>query len=216
MTPRLTPFTVAPDGVAALVGVENYLKSCGLDHRLLTLVKVRVSQINGCAYCLHMHTEEARKLGETPTRLYLLDAWHEFEPLFRSRAGGAGLGRIADKYLHHARPRRGLRAGRASIHREGAGGSLDRHRDDQCLEPALDRHARSAPFGYGEGGIRTRIGAIPSLCAQTRARSRPRRSGPCLSGGRPCMVDSMYLNPAGRRHDSDPVGAAGARHRDAA
>lgn len=77
MTPRLTPFTVAPDGVAALVGVENYLKSCGLDHRLLTLVKVRVSQINGCAYCLHMHTEEARKLGETSTRLYLLDAWHE-------------------------------------------------------------------------------------------------------------------------------------------
>jgi AhpD family alkylhydroperoxidase len=60
-----------------LVAIENYLKTSGLDHRLLTLVKVRVSQINRCAYCLHMHTEEARKLGETPTRLYLLDAWHE-------------------------------------------------------------------------------------------------------------------------------------------
>jgi len=77
MTRRLTPITVAPDGVSALIGVENYLKTCGLDHRLLALVKTRVSQINGCAYCLHMHTEEARKLGETPTRLYLLDAWHE-------------------------------------------------------------------------------------------------------------------------------------------
>jgi AhpD family alkylhydroperoxidase len=77
MTQRLTPFTVAPDGVAALIAVENYLKTCGLDHKLLALVKTRVSQINGCAYCLHMHTEEARKLGETPTRLYLLDAWHE-------------------------------------------------------------------------------------------------------------------------------------------
>ena len=77
MKQRLTPYTVAPDGVAALVAVENYLKTCGLDHKLLTLVKTRVSQINGCAYCLHMHTEEARKLGETPTRLYLLDAWHE-------------------------------------------------------------------------------------------------------------------------------------------
>jgi AhpD family alkylhydroperoxidase len=77
MTPRLNPFTVAPDGVAALVAVENYLKTCGLDHRLLALVKTRVSQINGCAYCLHMHTEEARKLGETPSRLYLLSAWHE-------------------------------------------------------------------------------------------------------------------------------------------
>jgi AhpD family alkylhydroperoxidase len=77
MKQRLTPFTVAPDGVAALIAVENYLKSCGLDHKLMTLVKIRVSQINGCAYCLHMHTEEARKLGETPTRIYLLDAWHE-------------------------------------------------------------------------------------------------------------------------------------------
>jgi AhpD family alkylhydroperoxidase len=77
MTPRLNALKVTPDGVAALVNVENYLKNSSLDHRLLTLVKVRVSQINGCAYCLHMHTEEARKLGETPTRLYLLDAWHE-------------------------------------------------------------------------------------------------------------------------------------------
>jgi AhpD family alkylhydroperoxidase len=77
MKQRLTPFTVAPDGVAALIAVENYLKTCGLDHKLMTLVKTRVSQINGCAYCLHMHTEEARKLGETPSRLYLLDAWHE-------------------------------------------------------------------------------------------------------------------------------------------
>jgi AhpD family alkylhydroperoxidase len=77
MTPRLNAFKVAPDGVSALVAVENYVKNSGLDHKLLTLVKVRVSQINGCAYCLHMHSEEARKLGETPTRLYLLNAWHE-------------------------------------------------------------------------------------------------------------------------------------------
>jgi AhpD family alkylhydroperoxidase len=77
MTPRLNAYKVAPDGISALVAVENYLKNSGLDHKLLTLVKVRVSQINGCAYCLHMHTEEARKLGESPTRLYLLNAWHE-------------------------------------------------------------------------------------------------------------------------------------------
>jgi AhpD family alkylhydroperoxidase len=77
MTQRLNPYTVAPDGVAALVGVENYLQKCGLDHKLIALVKTRVSQINGCAYCLHMHTEEARKLGESEVRLHLLDAWHE-------------------------------------------------------------------------------------------------------------------------------------------
>jgi AhpD family alkylhydroperoxidase len=77
MTQRLNPYTVVPDGVAALVGVENYLQKCGLDHKLIALVKTRVSQINGCAYCLHMHTEEARKLGESEVRLHLLDAWHE-------------------------------------------------------------------------------------------------------------------------------------------
>jgi AhpD family alkylhydroperoxidase len=77
MQRRLNPFTVAPDGVAALVGVENYLKTCGLDPKLIALVKIRISQINGCAYCLHMHTEEARKVGESEVRLHLLDAWHE-------------------------------------------------------------------------------------------------------------------------------------------
>lgn len=77
MTQRLNPYTAAPDGVAALVGVENYLQACGLDHKLVLLVKTRVSQVNGCAYCLHMHTEQARKLGESEARLYLLDAWRE-------------------------------------------------------------------------------------------------------------------------------------------
>lgn len=77
MQRRLNPMTVAPDGVAALVAVENYLKSSGLDRKLVFLVQTRASQINGCAYCLHMHTEDARKLGETEMRLYLLDAWRE-------------------------------------------------------------------------------------------------------------------------------------------
>jgi AhpD family alkylhydroperoxidase len=77
MQQRINPYTVAPKGVEALVGVENYLQTCGLDHRLIALVKTRVSQINGCAYCLHMHTAEARKLGESDMRLHLLDAWHE-------------------------------------------------------------------------------------------------------------------------------------------
>jgi AhpD family alkylhydroperoxidase len=77
MAQRLNPYSVAPDGIAALVGVEKYLQSCGLDQKLLALIKTRVSQINGCAYCLHMHTEEARKLGETDVRLFVLDAWRE-------------------------------------------------------------------------------------------------------------------------------------------
>jgi AhpD family alkylhydroperoxidase len=74
---RINAYNVTPDGVAALLGVERYLQTCGLDPKLANLVKVRCSQINGCAYCLHMHTEEALKAGESQVRLYLLDAWHE-------------------------------------------------------------------------------------------------------------------------------------------
>jgi AhpD family alkylhydroperoxidase len=77
MMQRLNPSTVASEGVAALLGVEKYLQGCGLDHRLQLLVQTRVSQINGCAYCLHMHTADACKLGESEVRLYLLDAWRE-------------------------------------------------------------------------------------------------------------------------------------------
>jgi AhpD family alkylhydroperoxidase len=73
----MDPFTTAPEGFAALRRVEQYLQASGLDQRLVALVKTRVSQINGCAYCLHMHTEEARKHGESDRRLHLLDAWHE-------------------------------------------------------------------------------------------------------------------------------------------
>ena len=79
MTQRLDPFKAAPQSVAVLTAVEKYVEESGLDHRLLALVKVRASQMNGCEYCLHMHTLEARKLGETEARLYLLDAWHESE-----------------------------------------------------------------------------------------------------------------------------------------
>ncbi|HUI95559.1 MAG TPA: carboxymuconolactone decarboxylase family protein [Xanthobacteraceae bacterium] len=79
MTQRLNLLTASPEGINALRGVEKYIQACGLDHRLIALVNIRASQINGCAYCLHMHTEEARKLGESEARLYLLDAWHESE-----------------------------------------------------------------------------------------------------------------------------------------
>ena len=77
MQPRFNPYAAAPQGLAALLGVETYLKSCGLEALLLHLVKTRVSQINGCAYCLHMHTREARADGEREARLYLLNAWRE-------------------------------------------------------------------------------------------------------------------------------------------
>jgi AhpD family alkylhydroperoxidase len=77
MKQRFNPSVAAPGGFAAMRGVEDYLETCGLDHRLIVLIKTRVSQINGCAYCLHMHTSDARELGESDTRLHLLGAWRE-------------------------------------------------------------------------------------------------------------------------------------------
>jgi AhpD family alkylhydroperoxidase len=74
---RLASRQISPDGYKALVGVENYVRQSGLEQRLIELVKMRASQINGCAYCLDMHSRDARRAGETEQRLYLLDAWHE-------------------------------------------------------------------------------------------------------------------------------------------
>jgi AhpD family alkylhydroperoxidase len=77
MMQRVNASAVAPAGIAALRAVEQYVESSGLDPNLIVLVKIRVSQINGCAYCLHMHTQHARKLGESDMRIHLLDAWRE-------------------------------------------------------------------------------------------------------------------------------------------
>lgn len=78
-TERVRPNDVAPEGMKAVAGVEAYIQKCGLDHSLIELVKMRASQINGCAYCLAMHSRDARAHGESEQRLYLLDAWHEAE-----------------------------------------------------------------------------------------------------------------------------------------
>jgi AhpD family alkylhydroperoxidase len=88
MTPRLNPYKAAPEAMKALVALETYVQESGLDHSLIDLVKIRASQINGCAYCIHMHTSAARARGETEERLYLLDAWHEL-PLYNERERAA-------------------------------------------------------------------------------------------------------------------------------
>ena len=85
---RISAPKVAPDGYKALRGVEAYLHHCGLEKSLIELVKMRASQINGCAYCLDMHSKDARKQGETEQRLYLLNAWRE-SPLYSDRERAA-------------------------------------------------------------------------------------------------------------------------------
>lgn len=77
MTQRIDYKTASPGAFAAMQGLERHVRQSGLEHTLLELVKTRVSQINGCAYCLDMHTKDARAAGETEQRLHLLPAWRE-------------------------------------------------------------------------------------------------------------------------------------------
>ena len=69
---RLNAYEAAPDAMRAVQQVEAYIQRCGLEKSLIELVKMRASQINGCAYCLHVHSKDARHGGETEQRLYLL------------------------------------------------------------------------------------------------------------------------------------------------
>ena len=77
MTERLNFYAVAPKAVEPLMQVEANIEAAGLDTKLAELVRIRASQINGCANCLHMHTADARKAGESEERIYLLEAWRE-------------------------------------------------------------------------------------------------------------------------------------------
>ncbi|MDZ4372830.1 MAG: carboxymuconolactone decarboxylase family protein [Phenylobacterium sp.] len=77
MTARLNAFTIAPKAIQPLLDAESYLAASGLEHSLIELVKMRASQINGCAFCLHMHSKDARAAGESEERLYLLTGWRE-------------------------------------------------------------------------------------------------------------------------------------------
>jgi AhpD family alkylhydroperoxidase len=88
MQQRLDLAKAAPGAYAAMMGLENYLRGCGLEPPLLDLVKMRASQINGCAFCLDMHSKEARHHGATEQRLYVLDAWRE-SPLYSERERAA-------------------------------------------------------------------------------------------------------------------------------
>ena len=88
MQQRLSYSKVSPEGTDILQKLERYVKSSGLEVDLLELVKLRASQINGCAYCIDMHTKDARTHGESEQRLYGVSAWHE-APFYSERERAA-------------------------------------------------------------------------------------------------------------------------------
>ncbi len=89
MIPRLQdPHKLVPDAVKAMMALEAAIKKSSLEHNLIELVKLRASQINGCAFCIHMHTTDLRAHGESEMRLYMLNAWRE-SPLYSDRERAA-------------------------------------------------------------------------------------------------------------------------------
>jgi AhpD family alkylhydroperoxidase len=88
MEARLNYAKAAPAAYRAMAALERYVHECGLELPLIELVKIRVSQINGCAYCLDMHTQDARAEGESEKRIYTLPAWRE-TPFFSEREQAA-------------------------------------------------------------------------------------------------------------------------------
>jgi AhpD family alkylhydroperoxidase len=112
MQPRVD-INVAPGIVTAMRGLETYLHQSGIETPLLLLIKLRASQINGCAYCIDMHWKDARALGETEQRLYGLDAWEE-SPYYTERERAAlawteavtliAKGHVPDKVYEEVKP----------------------------------------------------------------------------------------------------------------
>ena len=88
MKQRLQFFAKAPEIMKAVSALNKAVDECGLEVSLLHLIKLRASQINGCSFCVEMHSREARRDGETETRLYLVAAWKE-SPLFSERERAA-------------------------------------------------------------------------------------------------------------------------------
>lgn len=103
MQARIEYAAVAPGAMEAMSGLERYVRHSGLEPALLELVKLRASQINGCAYCIDMHTKDARARGESEQRLYALSAWHE-TPFYSERERAAlawteAVTQIADNHV---------------------------------------------------------------------------------------------------------------------
>lgn len=88
MNPRIDVSRVSPHAAQAMYGLERFIRESGIEKSLVNLVRLRASQINGCAYCIDMHTKDARAAGETEQRLYELDAWRE-APFYTDRERAA-------------------------------------------------------------------------------------------------------------------------------
>lgn len=134
MQQRIDTTAVNPAAYKAMAALQTYVDQSGLDAKLRELIKIRASQINGCAFCLIMHTRDARKLGESDDRMHLLDAWRE-APVFTARTRGLGLDRSGHIGIQKPCARRCLCRSAAALFRERNCRPHCRGRCHQQLEP---------------------------------------------------------------------------------
>lgn len=154
MEPRLDYVKASPQAYRAMAQLEALVRHRGLQASLVELVKIRASQMNGCAFCIDMHTKDARPQGETEQRIYALDAWRE-TPFFsdRERAALAWTEAITNIQQGHA-PQGGVPGVEPVFQRIGTGASDACNYDDQCMEPHRDwvpPAARQLSAGEGHG-----------------------------------------------------------------
>jgi AhpD family alkylhydroperoxidase len=167
MTKRLNFLTRKNGGIDGLVAVETWIAN-SFDPKLLDLVKLRVSQMNGCAYCLHMHRKDAIKRGETEDRLLLLRRLARIRALHGAGTGCPRLGRGPNPDLGEPRIRRRLRESAEHLLRRRTPRALDRDRYHQRLEQVADR---LSPATSGGPRARRRLRHIRLAQAPLRSSS---------------------------------------------
>jgi len=143
MKPRLDFLSTTPNVVKAMLGLHKPLAQSGLEKRLLDLMYFRVSQINGCAFCLDMHSKDLRAGGETEQRLYVLEAWRE-SPFYSDRERAALAWAEAVTTLRQRCSRRRLRAGQSTVQRSRVGESDFGRDSHQRLESTQYRFSHDA------------------------------------------------------------------------
>ena len=153
MTPRLNPFTASPAAMQPWIDLGKTIQDDGLEPLLKELVMMRTSQINGCAFCIHYHTSDARRHGETAERLYLLSAWRESTLYSERERAALGWTEALTLVSETRAPDDAYEAPAPALQRGGAGEAHLADRARQRLEPDQYRLSFRPPGRSEERGL---------------------------------------------------------------
>ena len=177
MNSRLNYGKIAPGVYEAMDALDRYVQTCAVEKSLIMLVQLRVSQINGCAYCLDMHWKDLTAIGEHAQRLYSLDAWREC-PYYTDRERAALTWAEAVTLISRwSRPGDRVPGGEPALQRKRTRGFDARRGGDQRVEPAVHRRAVAPwhlPAGVGHGLSCRERGSILRTASRRPSRTRSR------------------------------------------